>query len=140
MRKLHLLLWLGSVVCCSSLVQAQYTPETGSVERKAIVDGLRIPVKRVLRKPVMFKVDSLRVQDGWATISATLLKPDGSSFDWSGTKWESSWRSGEDFEGGVQALLRKRGNVWHVLDYVIDATDWAMGESCRRRKCPSVLR
>jgi hypothetical protein len=129
-----------AILLMADFAQAQYTPESGSAEREAIVDGLRIPVKLVLKKPVMFRVDSLRVQDGWATISATLLKPDGSPFDWSGTKWERSWRSGQDFEGGVQALLRKRGNAWQVSDYVIDATDWSMGEACRKRKCPSVLR
>lgn len=134
------ILFLSLFLLFPVFAYSQYTPESGSAERKAIVDGLRIPVKRVLKKPVMFRVDSLRVQDGWATISATLLKPDGSPFDWSGTKWETSWRNGEDFEGGVQALLRKRGNIWQVSDYVIDATDWSMGEACRKRKCPSVLR
>lgn len=124
----------------SGVAQAQYMPDPGSAERQAIVNGLRITAKAVLKKPVMFRVDSLRVKDGWATISATLLNPDGSPFDWSRTKWERAWRSGEDFEGGVQALLRKRGNTWQVLDYIVDATDWSMGEACRKRKCPNALR
>lgn len=125
---------------CAVGISAQYTPDSGSTERKAIVDGLRGRVKSVLKRPVIFQVNSLQVKDGWATISATLLKPDGSAFDWSGTKYERAWRKGDDFEGDVQALLRKRGNTWRVLDFELDATDYSMGEACRKRKCPSVLR
>lgn len=140
MKKIRLLSTLLIVLFFAVCISAQYTPDSGSDERKAIMDGLRIRVKSVLKKPVIFRVGSLRVKDGWAVISAELLKPDGSAFDWSGTKYERAWRKGDDFEGGVQALLRKRGNVWQVLDYALDATDYSMGEACRKRKCPSALR
>lgn len=138
--KMKILIAITAMLLFATFAQAQYTPDSGSPERKAIMDGLRTRVRSVLKKPVMFRVGSLRVKDGWAVVSAELLKPDGTAFDWSGTRYERAWRRGDDFEGGVQALLRKRGNTWQVLDYGLDATDYAMGEACRKRGCPAALR
>jgi hypothetical protein len=120
-------------------VSAQYTPERGSVERKAIMDALRAPVKRELKKNIVFQVNLLRVKDDWAVISATPLKPGGSAFDWNGTKYANCMRDG-DCDNGVQALLKKSGNSWRVVDYGIGATDWGMGYACEKRKCPVELR
>jgi hypothetical protein len=123
----------------ASSASAQYTPEQNSVERKAMMDALRVPVKRELKKNMVFQVDLLRVKDGWAVISATPLKPGGGAFDWNGTKYANCMRDG-DCDKSVQALLNKSGNSWRVVDYGIGATDWGMGGACEKRKCPVELR
>src|SRR5215207_6421729 len=105
---------LLSAMACLLLVNSalsQHMPAPGSAERKAIMDALRVPAKRELGKNMVFQVGSLRVKDGWAVVSATPLKPDGSAFDWSGTKYAKCMREGE-CDTGIQALLRKSGNAW----------------------------
>lgn len=117
---------------------AQYTPESGSPERKAIMDALRVPTKRELKKNVIFEVGAFSVKDGWAVISATPRNEDGSEFDWSGTKYARCMADG-DCDRSVQALLRKRGKTWSVVEYAVGATDWSMGYACQKRKCPKEL-
>lgn len=67
------LLTLIILLFCAVGISAQYTPDSGSTERKAIVDGLR-GVKSVLKRPVIFQVDSLQVKDGWATSSKAVYQ------------------------------------------------------------------
>ena len=60
-----MLSFFGTLLCASTTV-AQYTPEKGSVERKAITDALRVPVEKKLKQSVVFNIDHLKVQNGWA--------------------------------------------------------------------------
>lgn len=133
-----ILLSIGIIGFLAPAVFAQYTPQSGSAERKAILDSLRAAVKRELEKDMIFEVSDLRVAKGWAVMSGSPRKPDGSPFDYSRTKYESSWRSG-DFEDGVQALLRKTGSRRTVVKYSIDATDYWVGGECQKRRCPRGL-
>lgn len=87
-----------------------YTPKPGSDERKAIMDALRVPVKKQLKKDVIFKVGSLRVKDGWALIQGNATRPDGTEL------------GDEDLWGEFAALLRKKGDKWTVLHWGL-ATD-----------------
>src|SRR5262245_32169727 len=69
MRRLFVSFVILLIFCCvaGGLAQNQpYTPEKGSPERKAIVDALRVPVERKLRQEVIFKIDHLKVMNGWA--------------------------------------------------------------------------
>jgi hypothetical protein len=88
---------------------------------------------------VIFQVGSLRVKDGWAVVSATPQKPGGGAFDWSGTKYAKCIGDGE-CDNGVQALLRKRGKNWQVVEYGIGSTDYWVGYACEKRECPVELR
>jgi hypothetical protein len=135
----QVLVQLAFLLLFTYSASAQYMPEQGSAEREAIMDALRVPVRRELKKNMVFRVNLLRVKDGWAVISATPLKPGGSAFDWNGTKYAKCIRDG-DCDKDVQALLKKSGNSWRVVDYGIGATDWGMGYACEKRKCPVELR
>ena len=53
------------------------TPQAGSAERKAIMDAMRVPVQKETKFPVIFKVGSLKMQDGWAFFSGQALHKDG---------------------------------------------------------------
>lgn len=83
----------------------------------ALVDALRLPVTRELKKPVIFNVGSLKVKDGWAVLSVTPLQPNGSKFDYKGTKYEHCMSSEGDCGSGVIATLRKQNGSWTVVEY-----------------------
>lgn len=98
------------------------TPKPGSPERKALMDALRQPVQAELKKPVIFKINRLKVQGDWAFLAGVPLKPDGSEMDYRGTLHEEAIREGA-FDGGIFALLQKRNGQWITLRHIIGATD-----------------
>jgi hypothetical protein len=127
---------IALVLFCSAIVAAQsggklsgapastkpYTPARGSAERKAIIDALRIPVEKQLKQPVIFRIDQLRVQKGWAFLQGMPQTPDGGEIDYTGTVYQEAIEEGA-FDGGVFALLRNEKGKWRVVQYVIGATD-----------------
>ena len=54
-----------------------HTPAKGSAERKAILDGVREEYKEGADHPSQFKVNYLKVHNGWAWIDVTPLDADG---------------------------------------------------------------
>ena len=103
-------------------------PGKGSVERKAIVDALRGPVEKQLKKPVIFKIDHLKVQNNWAFLTGRPQNSDGSAIDYTNTVYQEAVDSGA-FDDGIVALLRQVNSKWKVIQYVIGATvvpyvDW----------------
>jgi hypothetical protein len=102
--------------------QTSYTPEKGSAERKAIVDALRVPIEKRLKQPVIFKIDHLKVQNGWAFMLGSPQKSDGSAIDYHGTVYQEAIDAGA-FDDGVVALLHNVNGKWKVIQYVIGATD-----------------
>jgi hypothetical protein len=91
----------------SGIVQAgpTYTPKPGSAERKAIIDALRKPVMKKVKTRVIFELGYFKVRDGWAMVSGSARKADGTSF-------------GDEFLWGeVTALLRKEKKAWRVLEW-----------------------
>jgi len=76
-----------------------YTPARGGAERKAILDAMRAHRRRFDSQRVIFVVDYLRVQRGWAWLSVQPQSPDGRS----------------RFEG-ESALLRRRAGRWEVVE------------------------
>lgn len=99
-----------------------YTPAPGSVERKAIMDGLRIPVEKELKKKVVFKIDHLKVKDGWAFMRGVPQQPDGKKMDYKDTEHQK-WIDDGLFDDWICALLHKEGGKWRKVIYIIGATD-----------------
>ena len=119
------LLALLLLLACAAGASAQsstYTPAPGSPERKAIADALRAPVERELKQKVVFKIDHLKLKDGWAFLRGVPQKPDGGEVDYSSTPYRQRIEDGV-FDDGIVALLRKRTGKWQVVKYVIGATD-----------------
>jgi hypothetical protein len=100
-----------------------YTPKAGSAERKLLMDTLRAPLENKLHKPVIFQVTALRVQNGWAFVTAIPLQPNGKNFNYSGTPYAAAARETEAFSGMLGALLRKTGSRWHIVTYKLGASD-----------------
>ena len=98
------------------------TPERGSPERKAIMDALRVPTEKQLKQPVIFKIDHLKVQRGWAFVRAYPQRPDGGAIDYTKTEYQEAIDAGV-FDEGVIGLLRNANGKWKVVQFVIGATD-----------------
>ncbi|HEX5704251.1 MAG TPA: hypothetical protein VFX97_13700 [Pyrinomonadaceae bacterium] len=119
---LILVLSFFSTLLCASTTFAQYTPEKGSVERKAITDALRVPVEKKLKQSVVFNIDHLKVQDDWAFMLGAPRKPGGGKLDYSKTSYAEAQRLGM-FDDGISALLHKVRGRWTVVKYILGATD-----------------
>lgn len=96
------------------------TPKPGSAERKAIMDALRVPVSKMVKKKVIFRVGVLKTLNGWAHINGNALDE------------KSRALSDEFLWGEFTALLRKSGGKWKVL-YWGFATDTGILEEIRKR-------
>jgi len=126
-------------VAPATLAQSRaYTPDKGSAERKAITDALRVPVEKRLKQEVIFKIDHLRAQNGWAFLSGTPRRPDGGQVDYRNTPYAEAQKAGA-FDDGVMALLHKVGGQWRVVQYVIGATDVAYFGWDRKFHAPSAI-
>ena len=96
------------------------SPPAGSDLRKAVLDGLRPEVERRLGPQVKFKVAVIRVQGDWAFVVADPQRRVGNAID-------GRRIFGEHFGNmdglRVDAILRKQGRRWVVVDHAIGATD-----------------
>ncbi len=100
------------------------TPKAGSAERKAIMDAMRVPVQKETKFPVIFKVGSLKMQEGWAFYSGQALHKDGKPI-------------GDDFLWGEMAALlqkqnTKQGKKWKVLHWGF-ATDVGVVDESKKK-------
>lgn len=139
---LHKLSWSIALVLMflyPAIAQNQpYTPGRGTPERQAIIDALRLPVEKQVKTRVIFKIDHLKVQNGWAFMKGTPQQPNGNAIDYHGTSYQAAIDAGA-FDDGIVALLRKRGRKWQVVKYVIGATDVPYVEWDQKYHAPSAI-
>jgi hypothetical protein len=122
----------------ASSQEQPYTPAPQTAERKAIADALRAPVEKKLRKSVVFKIEHLKVQDGWAFLRGVPQRPDGKPMDYSDTSYRRQKDLGM-FDDQISALLRKKGGQWVVVTYDIGATDVVYLDWAEKHKAPSAI-
>jgi hypothetical protein len=115
-----------------------HTPAPQTAERKAIADALREPVQAKLKKSVVFKIDHLKVQDGWAFLRGVPQRPDGKPLDYSDTPYRRQIELGA-FDDGISALLKKEGDKWVVVTYDIGATDVVYLDWAEKYKAPPAI-
>jgi hypothetical protein len=128
------LLWAAS----APAQDAPRTPPAGSAERKAVLDALRVPVEKELKRKVVFKVDHLKVQGGWAFMRGVPQQPGGKAMDYRGTEYEQAIREGV-FDDWVCALLRKERGRWRVVAHSIGATDVVYANWPEQHNAPRAL-
>jgi len=113
-------------LCCLAAInvhaQRPYIPAAGSAERKAIMDELRGPCEADLRQKVIFRVQHLRIVGRWALARVVPLRPNGSDIDYSKTKYRNELEEGA-FDGEGEALLRRDGDSWRLLEWRFGASD-----------------
>ena len=114
------------------------TPAAGSAERKAIAAALRAPVERELKQKVIFKIEHLKLQGGWAFLRGVPQRPDGGEVNYGSTPYGQRIEDGV-FDDGIVALLRKKAGKWQVVKYVIGATDVPYVTWDKDYKAPSAI-
>jgi hypothetical protein len=141
MRTKTSLLALLLLLACAARASAQsspYTPAPGTPERRGIADALRAPVERELRQKVVFKIDALKVKDGWAFLRGVPQRPGGGKVEYSSTAYQEQIENGA-FDDWICALLRRQGGKWRVVKYVIGATDVVYEGWDAEYKAPSAI-
>ena len=121
-----------------SLLGAQglaYTPTVGSPERKAVLGALRAVVRPKLKKPVVFRVDHLKIQAGWAFMRGVPRHPSGKPMNYQGTPYQEAIEQGM-FDDWICALLRKQHGQWQVVAYAIGATDVPYADWAQQYRAP----
>lgn len=126
-------------LCPATAQDGTHTLKPGMKERQAIVDALRAPVERELKKKAVFKIEHLRVQGDWAFLRGVPRQPGGGAMNYRGTGYQGAIDAGA-FDDGIVALLqRRRGGKWRVVRYVIGATDVPYVEWDKEFKAPSAI-
>jgi hypothetical protein len=115
-----------------------YTPEKGSSERKEIMDALRAPVEKSMKQQVIFKIDHLKLMNGWAFLLGAPRRPDGGALDLRGTPYWAAYENGA-FGDDVMGLLHKEKGKWRVVVFVIGATDVAYEGWDRKYRVPRAI-
>lgn len=127
------------LACAGAFAQGQpYTPPPGSVERQMILSALRPVIEKELKQEVIFRVDQLKVLQGWAFMMLAPQRPDGGPVDLSETRYREADEAGA-FDNSVIALMRWQGNRWRVVQYVIGATDVPYEGWPRRYRAPRAI-
>lgn len=138
-RTCCLLLVLLSLTACARAQSRPTTPKPGSAERRAIVNALRPTVRKSIKQNAVFRIDHLKVQNGWAFLRGKPLQPNGKPLDYRGTEYEEAIKQGA-FDDGIYALLRKRpGAKWRVVVYNIGATDVVWSSWEYQHKAPGAI-
>ncbi|HRK20664.1 MAG TPA: hypothetical protein PLX06_02585 [Fimbriimonadaceae bacterium] len=122
----------------TAFAQKATTPATGSKERKALMDALRVPFEKQLGKPVIFVVTWLKVSGNFAMWEGEPKRTGGKPIDWKKTKFK------EDYEQGLidaisMALLKKTGGKWKVVEYAIGPTDYPVEYWREKHKAPKAI-
>jgi hypothetical protein len=121
MKTVLLLLLLVSGAFTTASAQARpYTPTRGSVERNAIMDALRPPVWRTIGGPLVFNVERLHVQNGWAFVQAVPTSPRGEPL----MERYIERMDCESCTETVVGLLRWDGNRWNVVEMEIGSSEY----------------
>jgi len=96
---------LALVLLVTGILYAKpYTPKSGSAERKAILNALRVPIQREAKQAVTFYDVNMKVENGWAWVSCTPR-------DKSGKK--------RLFEVDTFGLMHKSKGRWSVMHWGI---------------------
>jgi hypothetical protein len=102
------------------------------------MDALRVPVEKLLKQPIIFKVDHLKVMNGWAFLLGAPRRPDGGMPDLRGTPYQEAYNAGA-FGDDVMGLLHNEKGKWRVVAHVIGATDVAYEGWDRKYHAPSAI-
>lgn len=137
-RKLALVFCCSFVVGLNAFAQSAHTPAPGSAEREKIMDALRVPAKKDLGRTVIFKVDQLRVAGDWAFARVSPLLPNGDAIDYTKTKYREQVEA-EAFDPQAEALLRRTGSGWDVVEWRFGATDTESGLWVEKYRLPKSL-
>lgn len=115
-----LLLNVGQLGISVASAQQIYTPERGSIERKAILNAIRPLLEARLGAPVELVVNRMNVYGDWVWLVVDPQRPGGGQIATSGPDFKM-W---SDLDGlTTYALMRQAYGRWNLIDYSIGPTD-----------------
>ena len=100
--------------------EAVSTPKPGSPERKAILDAVRGPIEKELKQEVIFRVNHLKVKDGWAFLKGQPRTKDDKPIDYRGTPFEEQAKEADEL---LVVVLRHKNDRWEVVKHELFTTD-----------------
>ena len=127
-----------SLATAETQAQSAHTPAPGSAERKAIMDVLRVPCEKDLGRKVIFRVQHLRVAGDLAFARVVPIQPNGKEIDYSRTKYREQEAEGA-FDAEAEALLRRQGGNWKLLEWRFGATDTEIDIWMQKYRMPKSL-
>lgn len=114
---------LGAVLALVMMTGAAVASDAlDRTTRTEILEAARIPVTEALRKRVLFKVERLHAERGWAFVAAGMREPDGRPVAYAGTPLAEEARQGF-VSRSFAALLRRDWARWVVVAKAIGPTD-----------------
>lgn len=117
-----------------ALAQSDSAPQTaasapvrdlpvGDPLRPVVLNALRPTIVADLGQPVMFVVQTLKIQGDWVFVVARPQRPDGREIDFRRTRHRDRIEEGV-FDGPtLYALMQRRDQRWSVVDFAIGPTD-----------------
>jgi hypothetical protein len=117
---------------------ALHTPASGSPERKAILDVLRVPVEKELNQAVLFVIETFQVENDFAFVLGQTVQPGGGPIDYSKTPYAADVQAG-GFSDEACGLLRWSGGSWKLLTYNVGATDVTWLDWGQEYKAPQAI-
>ena len=87
-------------------------PGSNAAEREALLSVVRPVAERMAGQPVKFRIDTFNLDEQWALVSGTLVRPDGGSLDWSLARKSLDCDTSDDKALGVVA--HKLDGQWTV--------------------------
>ena len=134
MNRLPLALALIVAFCAGEAAAQRWTePPRGSVERRALLDAFRPIAEEIFGSPVEFVVGTMRVSGDVAFVGVEAQRPGGGRIDARRTPgWARGYFMEDSHHTSGEALLRRRGGRWQVVDHAFGATDvwWISRENC----------
>ena len=100
---------------------------TDSKDRKEILEGLKKKVQPDLKLLPKLVVKHLYVKDGFAYFVGHVKDSNGKDIDFRKTAYKNEVEAGVFDGDNTNALLKKSGNKWKVLTFVIGPSDVPWG-------------
>jgi hypothetical protein len=104
--------------------------------RQALLNAARVPVAKVLKKAIRFKISHFEQQDDWAFIMADMQGPNGQPLSYADTPFAEDEAEGGRSKDYVALLHRVKGR-WIVVEHAIGPTDVVWEPWVQKHRAPS---
>ena len=113
--------------------------DMSSADRKNIVEALKLKMQPDLKLKPKLVVKELWVKNGFAYFIGQAKAENGKAIDFTKTVYREQVEAGIFDGDGTNALLKKTGNKWKVLTYVIGPSDVPWGCWWKEYKAPKEI-
>jgi hypothetical protein len=125
-------------VCAPVFAQKIVQIGRASPDRKVILDVVRVPIERRLGIKVIFVVDRMTLFGDWAFAALHPRNHAGNRIDYRRTLFAKDFDPEQDSDS-VDALLRRNGASWSIVEVAFLPTDVVWVEWEKKYKLPRAL-